>query len=83
MLTGLKAFGEDISQLISSRYTDKLEMTQLDSLMGKMLANINMLSTLPTTDNVVTPFDASSAVFENQRVGILGCGEVRESKLSQ
>ena len=61
---------EDVCKLIRGRYRDELEMSILNGLMCEMLPDVNVLGTLASTDDVVTPFDARCVVLEHRS----GCG---------
>ena len=45
-------------------------MAVLDRLMRKMLADVDMLRTLSSTDDVVAPFDASVVILVHRGVAI-------------
>ena len=68
----------DVSELRSSRNLLQRHMTILDSLIREMLADINMLSALTTSDDVVSPLDACSIVFVHRRGAVL-----RESRVAE
>ena len=47
-------------------------MTILDCLVGEVLADVNVLGSLTSPDDVVAPFDARVVVFVDRRP-LLGC----------
>ena len=50
---GLQALGKNVGQLLRCVHADQAEVAILDRLMRKMLADVDMLRTLSSTDDVV------------------------------
>ena len=59
----MQALGKHISKLIRSVDLDQTEVSVLDRLMCVVFTEINMLSTLTATDDVVAPFDTGGVVL--------------------
>ena len=57
--------GEDIRELIRGRHCEELEVSILNSLMREMLPDVDVLSTLASTDDVVAPFNARRVILED------------------
>ena len=60
----MKSLGEHIGELILGGDSDELDMTHLHGLMSVVLANVDMLSALPATNDVIPPLDTRSVVLE-------------------
>ena len=61
--------GEDVRELGRSGDADEqhLAIQVLDDLVGKVLPNVDVLGSLPSADDVVTPLDARRVVFVDRR----------------
>ena len=57
------ALGEDIRELLRRRDPKQTEVSELDGLVRKVLANVDVLSTFTSPDDVVAPLDARGVVF--------------------
>ena len=60
----MKSLGEHIGELILGSDADELDMTHLHGLMSVVLPDVDMLSALTTTNNVIFPLDTRSVVLE-------------------
>jgi hypothetical protein len=69
---GMKSLRENVGELLRSVDSDQAEVTILDCLVGEVLADVNVLRSFPSSDNVVAPFDARVVVFVDWRP-FLGC----------
>lgn len=58
-----ECLGEDIRELIRCVHLDKLEVSQLNSFMREMLPDVDVLSPLTASDDIVTPLDAGRVVL--------------------
>ncbi len=54
----LETLGQQVGDLILRRNLVQSHVAILDSFIRKVLSDVDMLDTLPTTDYVVRPFDA-------------------------
>ena len=63
MLARLKALGKYVGELIGGSNPDQTEVTILNRFVREVLANVDMLSTLSSTDDMVAPFNARIVVF--------------------
>ena len=55
--------GEQIGQLLRSIHLDQSHLTILDGLVREVLADVDVLGTLASADDVVPPFDARRVVL--------------------
>ncbi len=62
------AIGEDIRKLLRRSDTDQTKMPVLDCPMPKMLADVDVLSALSPTNDVIAPLDAHSGVLVDRRI---------------
>jgi hypothetical protein len=69
---GMKSLRENVGELFRCIDSDQAEVTILDCLVGEVLADVNVLRSFPSSDNVVAPFDARVVVFVDWRP-FLGC----------
>jgi hypothetical protein len=68
----VQALGEDIRELGYRGDADKQHLAILNDLVGKVLPDVDLLGSLPFTNEVVTPLDAHHDVFIDQRGRRLG-----------
>lgn len=66
----LEALGKYVGKLIRRIHTHQTQMAMLDNLVRKMLANVDMLSTLTTADDMIAPLDACIVVLINWCPGL-------------
>ena len=59
---------EDVSELSRRRDPEQAEMSVLNGLMRKMLADVDALCTLSPTNVVIVPLDARSVVLVDRRI---------------
>ncbi len=62
--------GEDVCQLITRRlgYPDETHVTVLDYFVCEVFADVDVLGTLASADNMVPPFDACRVVFVDRSI---------------
>jgi hypothetical protein len=65
-LRQLQALGEDIGKLIGGVHPDETNVAILDHLLREVLPDVDVLCTLASPDDVVTPFDAGIVVLMNR-----------------
>ncbi len=65
-LLDVQRLAQDIRQLLGGSDPDQLDMTILDHIMSEVLPDVNVLHTLSTTNDVVSPLDAHSVVLVHQ-----------------
>ena len=61
------ALGEDIRELGRRGDADEQHLAILNNLVGEVLPNVDVLGSLPSFDDVVTPIDARRVVFVERR----------------
>ncbi len=54
----MESLGEDVSQLRRGRDLDQLHLSVSNHFMSKVLADINVLGSFPSADDVASPLDA-------------------------
>ena len=64
---GMKSLRENVGELLRSVDSDQAEVTILECLVGEVHADVNVLRSFPSSDNVVAPFDARVVVFVDWR----------------
>ena len=64
----MDALGEDVRELLRRRDPEQAEMSVLNGLMRKMLADVDVLGTLSPTDDVIAPLDARSVILVDRRI---------------
>lgn len=69
---GMKSLRENVGELFRCIHSDQAEVTILDCLVGEVLADVNVLRSFPSSNDVVAPFDARVIVFVDWRP-FLGC----------
>ena len=67
----VEAVGQDVLKLVCGRDTDYMHVAILDRLVREVLADVDVLGTFTTSDDVVAPFDAAST---DQRVFVIHVG---------
>ena len=72
----LNILGHDICQLQHGRDLLQDEVSILDGLVSKVLADINLLGSLAAADNIVSLFNACCVVLVHRRRAILGESQV-------
>ena len=77
-LRKVQRLGQNIRQLEGGSDVDQLHVAILDHFMREVLPNVDMLGSLPTADDVVTPLDARGVVLEYRSRGRLGEAHVLE-----
>ena len=79
-LREVQALGQDIRQLEFGRDSgsDKPHVAILNYFMREVLANVNVLGSFPTPDDVVSPFNARSVVLLHRCWGLLTESHVLE-----
>ena len=60
----LKTLGKHIRELIPGGHPNELNVSKLNILMSIMLTNVDMLGTFAFIDDIFTPLDTSSIVFD-------------------
>ena len=70
--------GKDICQLLAGRYTVESHVTVLNHFVGEVFGDVDVLSTLASADDMVSPFDAGCVVFIDWRIIVL-----REARIAQ
>ena len=60
----MKSLGKHIGELILGSDSDELDMTHLHGLMSVVLPDVDVLSSLSATNDVVSPFDTRRVVLE-------------------
>jgi hypothetical protein len=63
--------GEEVRQLLG-RVLDQTHLAVLDGLVREVLAGVDVLGALPSSDHVVFPVDADGVVLIHQSVWVLG-----------
>ena len=63
----MQALGKDIRELGRRGDADEQHLAILNNLMGEVLPNVDVLDSLPSADDVVTPLDARRVVFVDGR----------------
>ncbi len=61
---GMKSLREDVGELFRCIHSDQAEVTILDCLVSEVLADVNVLRSFPSSNDVVAPFDARVVVFK-------------------
>ncbi len=68
----MEALGEDIRELGRRGDADEQHLAILNNFAGEVLPDVDVLSSLPSADDVVTPLDARRVVFVDRRGLCLG-----------
>ncbi len=63
----MEALGEDILELGRSGDADEQHLAILNNFVGEVLLDVDVLGSLPSADDVVTPLDARRVVFVVRR----------------
>ena len=71
-LRKVQRLGQNIRQLEGGSDVDQLHVAILDHFMREVLPNVDMLGSLPTADDVVTPLDARGVVLVTPESGSFG-----------
>ncbi len=64
----MDALGEDIRELLRRRDPKQTEVSELDGLVRKVLANVDVLGTFSPADDIVAPLDTRSVVLVDRRI---------------
>ena len=62
-LREVQALGQDIRQLEFGRDSDEPHVTILNYFMSEALANVNVLGSFTSSDDIVSPFNARGVVL--------------------
>ncbi len=68
----VEALGEDIRELGRRGDSDEQHLAILNNFVGEVLPDVDVLGSLPSADDVVTPLDARRVVFVDRRGRRLG-----------
>ena len=68
----VQALGEDIRELGRRGDADEQHLAILNDLVGEVLPDVDVLGSLPATDDVVTPLVSRRLVFVDRRGRRLG-----------
>ncbi len=60
---------QDVRQLVGRGDSDQFHGAILDHFVGEVLPNVNVLGTLPSTDDVASPLEACSVVLVHRKSG--------------
>ncbi len=69
---GMKSPGDDICKLLRGIDSNQTQVSILDSFMGEVLPDVDVLSTLWASDNVVAPLNTSVIVLVDWGPGFFG-----------
>ena len=62
-LRQMQSLGQDIGHLGRRRNLDQPHLTILNDFVGEVLPDVDVLGTFPSSNDVVTPFDARGVVL--------------------
>ena len=65
----MKSLGEDICELLRGVDSNHTQVAILDSFMGEVLPDVDVLGALSASNNIVTPLDASVVVLIDRGPG--------------
>ena len=71
-LREVERLGQDVRKLVGRVDADQLHLAILDHFVGEVLPNVDVLSALTPTDDVVSPLDARSVVLVHRSWSLLG-----------